>query len=96
MKAGEITALILQPALPLAHPRSTASRSPRKRRATGTTGPDGKGWRIGHYVADFSYIDKGGKQVIEEIKGFRTQLYKWKLKHIESEYGITITELRAR
>lgn len=48
---------------------------------------------IGHYVADFYYL-QNGKEVIEDVKGFRTPLYKWKKKHFEAQYGIKITEIK--
>lgn len=71
-KAGQISALVLQPKYPL----------------------HVKDWKIGHYIADFSYIGADGKQVVEDVKGFKTDIYRWKKKHVESEYGISITEIR--
>ena len=48
---------------------------------------------IGHYVADFMYIDMDtGERVVEDTKGFRTPLYKWKKRHFEAQYGIPIKE----
>lgn len=48
------------------------------------------------YVADFRYIDvKSGRQVIEDVKGVRTDVYKLKKKLIERQHGITITEVKA-
>ena len=55
-----------------------------------------KDWKIGSYIADFAYIDASGKQVIEDVKGFKTDIYKWKKKHAEAEHGITITEIGGR
>lgn len=50
--------------------------------------------RIGEYRADFSYTDiRHRKLVIEDVKGFRTPLYKWKKKHVETQYGIQIREI---
>jgi hypothetical protein len=54
--------------------------------------------RVGVYVADFRYqriIPDGGEWelVTEDVKGFRTPLYRWKKKHVEAQYGITITEI---
>lgn len=45
------------------------------------------------YIADFRYVDwdLGGAWVIEDAKGFRTDLYKLK-KAILKAQGITITE----
>ena len=76
-KAGEIRGLVLQPKYPL----HTTDRL------------TGKAWKIGNYIADFCYIDKDGKSVTEDVKGFLTQIYVWKRKHVEAEYGITITEI---
>ena len=49
------------------------------------------GGLVGHYVADFRYYDvERGKTVVEECKGFETELWKWKHRHAEAEYGIQI------
>jgi hypothetical protein len=47
---------------------------------------------VGVYVADFEYFEKG-KRVVEDVKGFKTPLYKWKKKHVEAQYGIRIVEI---
>jgi uncharacterized protein DUF1064 len=56
---------------------------------------------IGIYRADFAYeqleIDEGGmsgrwRPVVEDVKGFKTPLYRWKKKHVELQYGIEIRE----
>lgn len=50
---------------------------------------------VGYYVADFAY--RTGvllELVVEDVKGFRTQLYAWKAKHLKAEYGIVIQEIR--
>ena len=48
---------------------------------------------IGSYVADFCYTDEDdGVRVIEDFKGFRTPLYRWKKKHFEAEYGFSLLE----
>lgn len=46
---------------------------------------------VGHYVADFVYVTRGA-QTVEDCKGFRTRLYRWKKKHLEAEYGVRILE----
>ena len=46
---------------------------------------------IGKYYADFVYT-LDGKEVVEDVKGFRTAMYKWKKKHVEAQYGIQIKE----
>ena len=50
--------------------------------------------KIGRYVADFSYTDsETGKIVVEDVKGVKTPLYRWKKKHVEMQYGIEIQEI---
>lgn len=55
---------------------------------------------IGTYRADFKYCQcRRGKKcdetrvVVEDVKGFKTPLYRWKKKHVEAQYGITISEV---
>lgn len=60
---------------------------------------------IGIYRADFSYWTRytvsreGGppiehwRAVVEDVKGFKTPLYRWKKKHVEAQYGIEIREV---
>jgi len=49
---------------------------------------------VGKYRADFSYLDVRTKcGVVEDVKGFRTPLYRWKKKHVEAQYGITVREV---
>lgn len=53
---------------------------------------------IGDYVADFSYLthdpDFPARFVVEDVKGVKTALYKWKKKHVEAQYGIQIREIK--
>ena len=50
---------------------------------------------IGIYIADFSYFERG-KPVVEETKGYWTDLAKWKRKHFEAEYqGIELRIIKA-
>jgi hypothetical protein len=82
-KAGEITHLKLQPKFDL--------------HVVGGYVKDVK-IPIGRYVADFEYVIPGyrpltDKYVVEDVKGMKTDLYKWKKKHVEAQYGITITEI---
>ena len=52
------------------------------------------GVTIGKYRGDFSYVDaKTHRKVIVDCKGMKTALYRWKKKHVEAEYGITIVEV---
>jgi len=46
---------------------------------------------IGKYIADFTYYENG-KLIIEDVKGMKTQLYKWKSKHFFIQFGIKIRE----
>ncbi len=55
---------------------------------------------IGNYVADFAYwqVDPGrpilgDSLIVEDAKGVRTELYKWKKRHFELEYGLKISEV---
>lgn len=55
------------------------------------------GERIGAYIADFCYYTvpwdyEQPELVVEDVKGFKTPLYRWKKKHVEAQYGITIRE----
>ena len=46
---------------------------------------------IGKYKADFAYIENN-KLVVEDVKGYLTQIYRWKKKHFEAQYNIRIRE----
>jgi hypothetical protein len=79
-KAGQITGLVLQPRFPL-HVSHGSTRYP-----------------VGSYVADFAYhrVEAGGKvlhHVIEDVKGMKTPMYRWKKRHFEIEYNHAITEI---
>lgn len=81
-QAGEIRELELQPKFPLMAP------------GRGTGGPYERVC-LGHYVADFRYrAGPRGILTIEDVKGMKTPLYRWKKKHVEAQYGITIQEIR--
>lgn len=47
---------------------------------------------IGSYRADFVYR-RGGQVVVEDAKGFRTEMYRWKRRHFEAQYGLGIREV---
>lgn len=49
------------------------------------------GQEICTYVADFVY-EEGGRQVVEDFKGFRTEMYKLKRKMMRVFYGVQILE----
>lgn len=48
--------------------------------------------RPSYYVADFVYEDKNGNTIVEDAKGYRTELYKLKRKMMLYRYGIRIKE----
>lgn len=45
------------------------------------------------YVCDFLVFWKDGNVTFEDVKGFKTDMYKLKKKLVESTYPITITEV---
>jgi hypothetical protein len=44
------------------------------------------------YIADFAYFE-GQTRKIEDVKGFKTPLYKLKKKLIEAQFDVKITEI---
>ena len=50
------------------------------------------GEQIGRYIADFVYHDREGRLVVEDTKGVRTEMYKWKKRHMLAQYDIRIVE----
>lgn len=54
---------------------------------------DGRHYRPVFYVADFVYVDKEtGKEVVEDAKGMRTDVYRLKSKLFARRYGKVIKE----
>lgn len=54
---------------------------------------DGRHYRPVFYVADFVYIDKEtGEEVVEDVKGMRTDVYRLKSKLFARRYGKVIKE----
>ncbi len=49
------------------------------------------GKKICGYVADFLYETPEG-EVVEDVKGFKTRIYRLKKKLVEALYGFEITE----
>jgi hypothetical protein len=52
---------------------------------------------LGRYRADFRYrtVPKPHEDteiIVEDVKGFKTPLYRWKKKHVEAQYGVVIRE----
>nr|UVM85706.1 MAG: protein of unknown function DUF1064 [Bacteriophage sp.] len=52
---------------------------------------DGKHYRPVFYVADFVYVENG-KEVVEDVKGMRTDTYRLKAKLFARRYGKVIRE----
>jgi hypothetical protein len=92
-RTGEIRDLRLQPKFPLWVHEGLVEHGP---------------IRIGEYRAEFAYEAWTGtsvgdrhlhpssdkwKLVVEDVKGFKTPLYRWKKKHVEAQYGIQIREV---
>jgi hypothetical protein len=80
-KAGAVSGIELQPEFPL-YAWSTIAKQ-----AT----------HIGKYVADFRYVLRCPSglltDVIEDVKGFKTPVYRLKKKMAEAIYGIEIREV---
>lgn len=54
---------------------------------------DSKHYRPVFYVADFTYTDKeAGEEIVEDVKGMRTDVYKLKSKLFARRYGKAIKE----
>lgn len=54
---------------------------------------------FGEYRADFSYEEcdhanghSGWRFIVEDVKGFRNQLYNWKRRHMKAQYEVEIRE----
>ena len=52
---------------------------------------DGRHYRPVYYVADFVYVEDG-KEIVEDVKGMRTDVYKLKSKLFARRYGMSIRE----
>lgn len=52
---------------------------------------DGKHYRPAFYVADFVYVEDG-KEVVEDVKGMATDVYRLKSKLFARRYGKVIKE----
>jgi hypothetical protein len=54
------------------------------------------GRAVATYVADFRYeeLSDGWLDVVEDVKGFKTPMYRLKKKLVEAQYGIVIREIR--
>lgn len=52
---------------------------------------DGRHYRPVFYMADFVYVEDG-KEVVEDVKGMRTDVYRLKSKLFARRYGLNIRE----
>lgn len=52
---------------------------------------EGRHYRPVFYVADFVYVEDG-KEVVEDVKGMRTDVYRLKSKLFAYRYGVSIRE----
>lgn len=87
-RAGKIECLELQPVYVLHAPLTTGTMRGALKATAGQLP------KVGKYVADFRYYDMTtGAQVVEDVKGFKTPLYRWKKRHVEAQYGITVVEV---
>ena len=86
-KAGEVSKLQLQPRFQLCAPRGMEL-------VRYDADDNSTMYVIGEYRADFGYWDRRERAyLVEDVKGFKTPLYKWKRKHVMAQYGITIREV---
>ena len=52
------------------------------------------GYKIGFYKADFRYVRKSdGVPVIEDVKGYKTDVYRLKKRMVAAFFGREITEV---
>lgn len=49
---------------------------------------------VANYLADFSYTVADGREVVEDVKGVRTDVYRLKRKLVRALYGIDIVEVQ--
>ena len=54
---------------------------------------DDRKQRARYYIADFMYQDQDGKQIVEDVKGMRTDIYKLKRHLVKAIHGIEIKEV---
>jgi hypothetical protein len=52
-----------------------------------------EGKHVCNYFADFAYLDKNDVPVFEDVKGYKTDVYKLKKKLVEAIYKIKIEEV---
>lgn len=52
------------------------------------------GVKVSTYISDFDYMDANDRQVVEDVKGMETAVFKLKRKMFEAQYGLKITVIR--
>lgn len=57
---------------------------------------DVNGLHVADYRPDFRYLDSGGRTVVEDTKGWITDVYRLKARLMEAIHGIRILETRKR
>ena len=67
-------------------------RQVRYKLTTGKRWSNGKKHRAVEYVADFVYI-LDGEEIVEDVKGFKTPVYKIKRELMKEKYDIEISEV---
>ena len=50
------------------------------------------GVKVCDYVADFAYKDQSGREVVEDVKGIKTAIYRLKSKLMIACHGLRILE----
>ena len=85
-KAGKIESLELQPVFILNAPLTTGTVKGALKAATGALPV------IGKAKMDFRYfrLEPPTGWVVEDFKGYDNALSRWKRKHTEAQYGITV------
>lgn len=79
-KAKQITALRLQPRFELFVDNGGYPDN-----------DQGRAIVLGDYVADFAYkLTPASDTIYEDVKGYDVPLQKWKRRHAEAQYGITV------
>jgi len=53
---------------------------------------DGRKYPARKYKADFYYITDDNREVVEDCKGFKTQIYRLKRQLVKSLHGIEVLE----
>lgn len=52
------------------------------------------GQKVCTYIADFAYLNSQGSRIVEDVKGFKTPMYRLKKKLVEALYpNVKIVEI---